>query len=386
MTKHIDKIINEYQSQMFLDLETIVNLNSFTTNENGIDLVLAALVNIAKKHDVNLEKKYSSKKDRPHLMYGEEKEKNYFAFIGHFDTVHPPSSSFNKLEKRGNILTGPGINDMKSGLIIALYSFVILKNLYPNIDLPIKILFNSDEETGSLDSKEIIKLEFINAKAGFVFEPGRIQGAIVTTRKGWITLDIEIIGKPAHSGIAPWDGVNSLLVACEIVQKLQNLNDYKNGVIVGCNQLVSGVARNVVPAHSTIAVDIRFQTMCQKDTLFKKIENILNEKNALGVVVKYNLELNRPPLEMNEESKKLSQLYKNISKKLGHDCTETETGGVSDGNFLSSMGIPVLDGLGAVGNFSHTKEEYIEKDSLIYRTKIFVLFMVNLLDNHRLTT
>ncbi len=382
MIKSIDKLLVEYSPQMYTDLEKIININSFTANLDGITTALEALTNIAKKHNIDLETVYSTKKARPHLMYGKDKDKDYYGFVGHFDTVHSPDSDFNTYKDEGEVIKGPGTNDMKAGLIVALYSFAILKKLYPNKELPIKILFNSDEEVGSTDSQEIIEKEFINAKAGFIFEPGRPQGEIVTQRKGICTLDIEVIGKPAHSGVAPWDGINSLLVSCELIQKLEALNDYENGIIVGCNQLNSGVARNVVPAYSKIAVDVRFESMVQKDILFKKIEYILNEKNSLGAEIKYVLTLNRPPLEKSEESIKIANLYRDTSKKLGYDCEEVNTGGGSDGNFLSAMGIPTIDGLGAVGDFSHTKKEYIKKESLVYRTKIFVLFMIELLEKN----
>ncbi len=379
MIDNIDKLLEKYSSQMYLDLEEIVNINSFTTNIDGIKKASKSLISIAKKHDICLETVFSSKKSRPHLMYGDEKRKDYFAFIGHYDTVHTPASDFNRYVEDNDLIRGPGTNDMKAGVIVALYSLVILKKLYPNEDIPIKILFNSDEEIGSLDSQEIIESQFIGAKAGFVFEPGRPNGEIVTQRKGIATLDIEVLGKPAHSGVAPWDGINSLLVSCDIVKKLEELNDYKKGIIVGCNQLSSGVARNVVPAYSKIVVDVRFEAMNQKEVLFRKIEDILNEKNSLGAKIKYDLKLNRPPLEKCSEAIKIAKLYRSTSEELGYKCDEISTGGGSDGNFLSAMGIPTIDGLGAIGDFSHTKKEYIKKESLIYRTKIFVLFIIKLM-------
>ncbi len=384
MIKEIDQLLRDNESQIYKDFEKVVNINSFTGNLDGIDVMLNALVEIGIKNDINLETIYSSKKARPHLIYQKDLKEDYFAFIGHFDTVHPPESDFNTYKDTGEFIIGPGANDMKAGLLIALYSISILKKLYPNRKLPIKILFNSDEETGSSDSRELIESELINAKAGFVFEPGRINGEIVTKRKGIASLDIEVIGKPAHSGVAPWDGINSILASCEIIQKLEALNDYKNGVIVGCNQISAGVARNVVPAYSKIIVDIRFDTIAQKVTLFKNIEDILGASNSVNAEVKYNLLFNRPPLVRSEESIRLSKIYRDISTKLGYSCEEVSTGGVSDGNFVSAMGIPVLDGLGAVGDFSHTKKEYIKKESMLYRIKIFVLFMSKILNEEQL--
>ena len=380
MLKKVDELLENCKSQMYLDLEKIVNINSFTANLEGVNEALKTLVSIAEKQNIKLETVYSTKKVRPHLMYNKSREKDYFAFVGHFDTVHPPQSDFKEYKDDGKIIKGPGTNDMKAGTIVALYSLMILKKLYPNRDLPIKILFNSDEETGSHDSEEIIRKEFVNADAAFIFEPGRPSGEIVVQRKGLAALDIEIIGKPAHSGVAPWDGINAILASCEIIQKLEALNDYENGIIVGCNKIDSGIARNVVPPYSKIDVDVRFDKMSQKDELFENIQKVLNSPNSVGAEVKYNLTLNRPPLEKSDKSGDLSKLYRKVSNKLGYECDEIFTGGGSDGNFLSSMGIPTIDGLGAVGDFSHTKKEYIKKESLVYRTKIFIMFMVELLE------
>ncbi|MDX1810006.1 MAG: M20/M25/M40 family metallo-hydrolase [Sulfurospirillaceae bacterium] len=380
MLDTLNKLIDENKAQIYSDFEEIVNINSFSANPEGIDKVLEALVNIADTRDIKFEKIYSEKRERPHLIYDKERKKDFYAFIGHFDTVHPPHSDFQRLEDTGEFLKGPGTNDMKSGLIVALYSLYFLKKLYPKTDIPIKIIFNSDEEIGSLDSREIIETQFKNALAGFVFEPGRPNGEIVTARKAIATLDIEVIGLPAHAGVAPWEGKNAILASCEIIQKLEKLNDYPNGISVGCNVISSGVARNVVPAYSKIEVDVRFAKMSQKDPLFQSIEKILNEKNSVDAKVNYTLVLNRPPLEKSSESEKLYDLYREASLQLGYDCEELSTGGGSDGNFISGMGIPVIDGLGAVGNFSHTKKEYIKKESLLYRVKIFVLFMSKLLN------
>lgn len=381
MTKNLNTILNDIKPQIYDDFKSIVNINSFSSNSDGIEKVLNKLIEIGDKLGIPLKRVYSSKKTRPHLMYGQDMDKDYYAFIGHFDTVHSPSSDFQTMEDTGELLKGPGTNDMKAGLIIALYSFYILKQLYPNVKFPFKIFFNSDEEIGSADSQEIIQNQFKGALGAFIFEPGRPNGEIVTERKGIASLDIEIIGKPAHSGVEPWEGINSILAACEIIQKLEVLNDYKNGIIVGCNEINGGVARNVVPAYTKIAVDVRFSTSFAQKKLFNDIENILNAKNSVDAEIKYDLHVNRPPLEKTKESEKLANLYKETANKLGIKCEEIATGGGSDGNFLSAMGIPVVDGVGAVGNNSHTKKEFIYKESLIYRMKIFILFMGKLLKN-----
>lgn len=382
VTKKIEELTHELSSQIYKDFENIVNINSFTSNIEGNKKVAKMLVDIAARHDVKLDTIFSSKKVRPHLMYQQSLRDDYCAIIGHFDTVHLPDSGFDKMIYKDDYIIGPGTNDMKSGVIIALYSLIILRKIYKD-RLPLKILFNSDEEVGSIDSQEIIQNEFKNAKAGFVFEPGRVnQYAIITGRKGICNIDLKVTGKPAHSGVAPWEGVNAIVAMSKIVQELDLLNDYENGSTVGCNEIKGGIAANIVAPFSEVKIDVRFSTQVQGEKLIEDIKNIFAKYNKNGIKVEYDILHKRPPFEENSGSYKLYEEYKKASEFYNVKCTQASTGGVSDANFLASMGIPVIDGIGAFGNYSHTQKEYILKDSLIYKIKIFTLFFINYLNTH----
>ncbi len=383
MKEKIAEILNVLTDNIYSDFEKIVNINSFSTNLSGIKECAEALIEIAKQKDIDFQEVYSTKVKRPHLMYGKERDRDFYAFIGHFDTVHPPESDFNKMIDEGDILRGPGTNDMKGGLIVALYSLAILKELYPNRDIPVKILFNSDEEIGSPDSVEIIKKEFKNAKAGFVFEAGRAPGySVVTSRKGVFEIIVEIEGKAAHSGVEPWNGINSIVAAAKVVQRLDDLNDYDKGMIIGCNQIVGGIAKNVVPPDCKIDVNVRFVDLDQERYLLAKMEEIFAKDDYNGAKVSYKLIHSRPPLVKSGESQKLYELYKEISNFYGFECSEVSTGGGSDANYLGSLGVPVIDGVGVVGANSHTTKEYIIKSSLIERIEIFTLFMTKLMEKN----
>ena len=377
MIEELSRLLDHYESKIYDDFERIVNINSFSTYPAGIERMHDALQELAHELDVTLESIYSSQKSRPHLIYGKALESDFYAMMGHFDTVHPPESDFQEMWADGSLLRGPGTNDMKSGLIVAIYSLAILQKLYPGKTLPLKALFNSDEEIGSPDSEEIIKTIFVGAKAGFVFEPGRIENnSLVTSRKGIFGLSVEVTGKPSHAGTAPERGINAIVEAARIITALEKLNDLEKGISVGCNMIEGGVAVNVVAPSCTIGVDARYIRPTQKEQLVAAIEEILTAPAATGATVAYQVLHGRPPLEKTEASEKLYQHYKSISESLGIGCAELATGGGSDANFLSAMGIPVIDGVGAVGNHSHTKEEYTVKSSIIERIKIFCLLMV----------
>jgi glutamate carboxypeptidase len=270
---------------------------------------------------------------------------------------------------------------MKSGLIVALYSLIILQKIYPKEKLPIKILFNSDEEIGSYDSWDIITNEFCKARAGFVFEPGRmIDGySIVTARKGGISIDIEIEGKAAHAGVEPQNGINAITAAAKIILKLNKLNDFENGITVGCNVINGGIVKNTVAPYCKIGVDVRYVKKEQYQQIMKDIEKILYEPNSEGAKVSYVIEHQRPPFEKTDASKKLYQLYKKIADEIGIECNEVATGGGSDANILSDCGVPCLDGLGAIGNFSHTKKEFTIKETIPKKIEHTVKFMEQLL-------
>lgn len=371
----INMHVGELEQYIYKDFESIVNINSFTSNIQGNEKVADTLINVAKRYDLRLKRVFSYEGKRSHLLYQGDLEEDYCALVGHYDTVHPPKNGFETLTYEKELIKGPGTCDMKAGIIIALYSVVVLKKIYSNHHIPIKMLFNSDEEIGSLDSKEIIQREFRNAKAGFVFEPGEIIGnKITTSRKGICSLDIKIIGKPAHSGMVPWDGENAIIAASDIMEKLNKLNDYKKGFLVGCNEIKGGIARNVVAPICEIGVDVRFSNEKDGTELAYKIEEILKNYKDLDVKIEYKLVPKRPPFVQSQKSKELFKMYKEASLSFGVECNGTSSGGVSDANFLSDMGVPTIDGLGAFGDFIHTKKEYIDKKSLIDKIKIFVLF------------
>ncbi len=379
---NIGSIAEKYREEIYANLERLVNMNSFSTNISGLHAVSDILTDIASKHGIVLDKKISADDSarRPHLIYKNKQRDDYYAFIGHFDTVHPPDSDFNKLIKEGENWIGPGVNDMKNGVLIALYTLIILKDLLPLEKIPLKILFNSDEEISSPISKLIIAEELKNAKGGFVFESGRVPGdKIVTTRKGVIGLDIDVIGKPSHAGESPNTGINAIVDAAAIIERLNQLNNSTTGVSVQSTEISGGTARNVVPDRCKIGIDIRVPTVDTQECLLKDIKQLLRAQNFVASQIEYEMTVKRPPFVKTEKSARLIESYLKIASALGFKIEETSSGGVSDANNLSSFGVPVIDGLGALGNYPHTKKEYMIRQSLMDRLIIFCSFFYELI-------
>ena len=380
---NIEKIAEKYRQEIYDNLEKLVNINSFSANIPGLHNVAGLLIEIAGKHGIKLEKKIvaGDAKRRPHLYYCNEQRDDYYAFIGHFDTVHPPGSDFNRLIKDGDNWVGPGVNDMKNGLLIALYSLIILKELMPLQDIPVRILFNSDEEISSLTSRHIIASELKDARGGFIFESGRLPGnRIVTQRKGVVGLDIDVIGKPSHAGESPQTGVNAVVDAAKIIKELDGLNSVE-GVSVQCTEISGGIARNVVPDRCQIGVDIRVPDLGTQSELFARIEQLLTSPDLVSSQIKYEIEAKRPPFLRTEKSAELIGRYQAVAAELGFHIEETSSGGVSDACNLSSFGVPVIDGLGALGNAPHTKKEFMITQSLFDRLVIFSKFFYQLIQS-----
>lgn len=372
-------MVESLQNEMFLNFQKLVNINSFSENQKGIEDVYNAIIEITSKHGLKFEK---VKNKRVHLMLNRKLEEDFYAFIGHVDTVHDEKSGFDKIEDLGDIFRGPGTNDMKSGIIVAIYSLVVLKKFFGD-DLPIKVLFNSDEEIGSFDSEDIILNEFKNAKAGFVFEPGRLENKIVTSRKGVLGIDVEFFGKAVHAGVEPQKGKNAIVSAAYAIEKLEKMNDFENGISVSCNVIQGGEVRNTIANYCKLLVDCRYLKPHQFDELSLKFADIFKSPDEKGVDIKYEIVHHRPPFVKTKESEKLFKLYKNAYKVVGKECKDVATGGGSDANFLSNMGVASLDGVGGLGDFSHTHKEYTIKESIPERVKVFSLFMMELLKSQK---
>ena len=378
----IREIAEKYSGEIYANLEKLVNTNSFSANISGLHTVSDLLAEIAKGHGIELDKKIVAEDldRRPHLLYENKQRDDFYAFIGHFDTVHPPDSDFNQLIEAGDNWVGPGVNDMKNGLLIALYTLIIIKELLPLEQIPLKILFNSDEEISSPVSRHIIEAELKNAKGGFVFESGRVPGdMIVTTRKGVIGLDIDVIGKPSHAGESPSTGINAIVDAATIVDRLNSLDGVAAGVSVQCTEIAGGTARNVVPDRCHIGVDIRVPDLEKQAQILKDVTRILDDKKLVHSQIQYEINVKRPPFVKTEKSTELIEKYLKTASDLGFQIEETSSGGVSDANNLSSFGVPVIDGLGALGDFPHTKKEYMVKQSLLDRLVIFSSFFYELI-------
>ncbi len=303
-----------------------------------------------------------------------EKNATFQLLLGHADTVWP-KGTLDKMpyERDDNVLTGPGIYDMKAGIVMMIMALRIIKQnrLVPKVS-PV-IFINSDEETGSRDSEYRIKNLARVMNRVYVLEPSLDpDGKLKTRRKGVGHFDVKIKGVSSHAGIEPEKGRSAIVELSYLIQKLHALNDPENGISVNVGKIGGGISTNVVAPESTASVDVRVLTKKDADMLYREITSI--EASTPGVELEITGGFKRPPLVQNQRNRALWKAATSIGDELGIELTEGISGGGSDGSFTSEY-TATLDGLGAVGDGAHSPTEKV----FLKETLVRIALLVNLL-------
>lgn len=285
----------------------------------------------------------------------------------HMDTVWDEGQLPFRIE--GNKAYGPGIFDMKGGAIQALWAIKALKDLKLTLNKKIVFLFNSDEEVGSITSRNIIETEAKKSKVVLIPEPTQENtGALKTARKGWGLFKLKVKGVAAHAGNHHDQGINALEELAHQIIYLQGLTDYSVGSTVNIGIAKGGTRGNVVPAEAEAEIDIRVKTLKEAQRLEELIRNLQPKLKGTSLTVEGAI--NRPPMERTEATGELVKKAQIIARELGFELKETSVGGASDGNFTAALGIPTLDGIGAVGAGPHAEYEHIIIDDLPRRSAL----------------
>lgn len=300
---------------------------------------------------------FASEGNGTHLLYEiKEESKPRILLMSHYDTVW--SQGALPLTIEDNVIAGPGVFDMKAGLISSIWAVRSLFNTETELPFSPVFLFTADEETGSESSRELIETVAKTCDAVFVMEPPEAEtNALKIERKGVGQFTIEVTGKSAHAGNHHEDGLNAIVEIAKLIVKLEKLTDYSKGTTVNVGTIQGGSTSNVVPEKAKIEVDFRFTTEAEGQRIEQVFEALTTEDHRLSLAITGGI--NRPPLEDNDTNKQLFELAKQVGKKLGMNITGSSVGGGSDGNFTSPLGIPTIDGLGIPGDGAHARNEHI---------------------------
>jgi glutamate carboxypeptidase len=362
-------------------LAALVEVNSFTENPEGGRKVGALLREVLAVPGLFAEVVFS-RRYADHLVFRSRGKEGLapIALVGHLDTVFPPGK-FEGYRKDGALRRGPGVLDMKGGLVVIAWA---LKALAASGGLealpPLRLVVVSDEEVGSPEGAGVIRNAIGGAQSCLVFESGRAGDAIITRRKGTGTVKAVAHGKAAHAGNAHQEGANALWALSRFIDAVQQLTDYPRGLTVNVGRVVGGQGKNTVPDLAEADVDLRFCSRKDGEELLQRFHEA-GARAASGIPgtrIELSGGVSREPLERSEASVALMGAYGACAHVSGLGTAEAPLiGGGSDASTSSSMGIPSIDGLGPRGKGFHTVEEYIEVDTLIPKAQALARFLAS---------
>jgi glutamate carboxypeptidase len=294
--------------------------------------------------------------------------------LGHLDTVWPLGTLAQmpfKIEK--GRAWGPGVLDMKAGVAIALTALDLLseQNLPHR---PVMLLLVGDEETGSHVSRALTEKTASRCESVYVLEPAQgLEGAYKTARKGIATYKVHVSGVAAHSGVSFEQGHSAIAELARQIPAIEAFTDLRRGITLNVGTIQGGTRSNVVAAEACAEVDVRIARATDFLRLDHRIKNLrVRDK---GCVLRIEGGLNRPPMERTGATVALYRRAATLAAEMGFDLQEAATGGGSDGNFTSALGIPTLDGMGAVGEGTHAKNESVLVSELAPRTALLAAML-----------
>ncbi len=386
-------LLGEQQPEMEKLLADWVDRNTGTWNTAGLEafapLIGEALTVLG--FEVKIEPgallDYPDRKDARTgpLLVAERKaqiapeQARHFLLLGHTDTVFEPDSSFQKFAPdpdNPHRALGPGVIDMKGGLVVLLYALRALAESGDLSRADYTVLVNSDEEIGSLGSRPRIEAEAKRAQLGFVFEPSREGGEMARSRSGVGQFHLSVQGVASHVATSQRDGRSAIVALAKKVIAIESLTDYDRGIILNVGTISGGTKRNIVPDHAEAWIDVRYDELEQGREVQRQLERIALTNDGAGTSAKLWGRLHRPPKPETPEVARLLALHRALAAALHLPTPEAvHSAGVTDGSIMAEAGLPTLDSMGVRGGGAHTDAEYIELASLSERATLAALML-----------
>jgi glutamate carboxypeptidase len=355
------------KQKMISVLREWVEIESPTSDKASVDKFG---INVAAKlEDIGMSIEWKEEPNRGnHLIARWGSRHGHLLLIGHLDTVWELGTLQRfPCEIDDEIGRGPGIFDMKAGLLIALYALGFIRQ-QGLAKYPITLLATSDEEVGSVSSRELIEQEARSARAAFILEPGGPNNSLKTKRRGVGRYIVTAHGRAAHAGVEPEKGLNAIEELAHQIIELQSWNKLRTGISVNAGLIKGGTRVNVIPEEAEAIVDVRCDAMDDIQWLSKQFASLSPKKEGYRITVEGGVD--RPPLERTDKVLKLYEQAKTIGQTMDYPLSEFWTGGGSDGNLTAALGVPTLDGMGAEGGGAHALSEHILTSSITKRTAL----------------
>jgi glutamate carboxypeptidase len=363
---------------MVQTLGTFVCAESPSTEKSAADVCARVIAAAWRKCGVRVE--FIEQKHRgAHLrvMYdpGGTTSRSQVLVLGHYDTVYARGTLAQMPFRRvGGRLFGPGVFDMKAGIVQALFALRAIQCCNLRTTKRVVFLWTSDEEIGSESSRRLLETEAKRSDAVFVLEPalGR-RGLVKTARKGVGEAQILVHGRASHAGLAPEKGVNAIHELSLQIARVNQWNDWRRGISINAGIVAGGTRPNVIPDRAMAVLDLRALRSDDMRSIDKKLRGL--RPILPGAKLEVRGGFNRPPLER-KNSAELFERASVLAKQIGFTIGEGTAGGGSDGNLTAALGIPTLDGLGAVGDGAHSQGEYVITRAMPQRAALLAALLI----------
>jgi glutamate carboxypeptidase len=302
--------------------------------------------------------------------------KSQLLVLGHYDTVYPTGTLANMpFRVSARKAYGPGTFDMKAGIVQALFALEAIRELRAPVQKRLVFLWTSDEEIGSESSRKLIEEEAQRSDAVFVLEPSLgPRGLLKTSRKGVGEAQLIVHGRASHAGLAPEKGINAVHELAAQIGRLEKWNDLRRGVTINADVVSGGSRTNVIADRAQATLDLRAWRFADMRALEKRLHSLKPVHRGAKLEIRGGFD--RPPLER-KHSAALFARAKTIARELGFPLGEAAAGGGSDGNFTAALGIPTLDGLGAVGDGAHATYEHIIINTMPQRAALLAALLTD---------
>jgi len=361
--------VDARQEEMFDFLSRLVRMESPSQEKQCVDAVIDLLETAYRNLGFKTER-------LPRDQYGNHLIANLLGgdgprvlFVGHADTVFPLGTlTTMPLRREDNRLLGPGVEDMKGGLVVMLYAIRALLGLRGSLKGSLRVVVNSDEEPGSPTSRDLWPDLCKDVDWTFILEPARPDGGLVLRRKGVGIFHLTVKGRSAHAGAEPEKGASAIRVLAKKILDLEALADLKVGTTVNTGVIQGGTHPYVVPAEAKASIDIRVPTLAERERVLAGMKAIVERGDLPGTQASLEGKFHRPPMEPAPGIERLQRIVEEEARTVNLQIRWALTGGASDGNNISAAGVPTVDGMGPVGGSAHSPDEYMDIPSLYQKT------------------
>lgn len=391
--KFLELIDNRFD-EMLERLESFANLNTHTYNLKNLDVAIDQLQEMFSELEPDEINQFELSPIDSINSNGEAKQLNHgkvlrlrkrqnaetkILLCGHYDTVYPKDHDFQKVTINGNKMMGPGVLDMKGGLMTMLYALLAYENSDIKSKIGWEVLIVSDEEVGSIASSSYLGTSARNNDFGLLYEPALPDGSIVKSRKGVGSYTMVFRGVSAHAGRCFNDGLNAFYGVSDFINWSKNMMEINKDLIINLGKVEGGGPNNVVPDLAIARFNARVSTKKQRTEFEHQLEIFNRRMRKKYPGTELHGKFTSPPKPYSAKAKKIVSGLQDCAKQLNMPKIKlVATGGASDGNKLNGFGLPNIDSLGPIGDGMHSRDEYVLIDSIKQRTKLSALYLYNI--------